>query len=51
MPGPWKKQGVELIGEFLIFDLHLERYISPRTGKEIAATIVASSSWPVRGDR
>lgn len=45
MPGPWKKQGVARLGEFRIFDLHLERYVSPRTGVEIGATIVAAPDW------
>jgi ADP-ribose pyrophosphatase len=45
MPGPWKKRGVEQLGEFRIFDLQRERYISPRTGEVVDATIVVAPDW------
>lgn len=45
MPGPWQKRGVTALGNYRIFDLQLERYVSPRTGAELNATIVVAPDW------
>jgi ADP-ribose pyrophosphatase len=45
MPGDWKKLGAETVGNFKIFELQRERYLSPRTGEEVNATIVAAPDW------
>jgi ADP-ribose pyrophosphatase len=45
MPGLWKKLGAESLGTFKIFELQRERYVSPRTGQTINATIIAAPDW------
>jgi ADP-ribose pyrophosphatase len=45
MPGPWKKLGAESIGNFKIFELQREKYVSPRTGETLNATIIAAADW------
>jgi ADP-ribose pyrophosphatase len=45
MAGSWTKLGRQPIGDYRIFDLLLERYVSPRTGEAVDATIVAAPDW------
>lgn len=45
MAGRWKKLGAESLGTYKIFELQRERYISPRTGQTVNATIVAAPDW------
>src|SRR3954469_5268951 len=45
MPGDWKKLGAQTLGHYKIFELQRERYVSPRTGQEVDATIVAAPDW------
>jgi hypothetical protein len=44
MPGDWKKLGAHTVGNFKLFELQRERYLSPRTGEEVNATIVAAKT-------
>jgi len=41
----WKKLGSEAIGDFRIFKLLRERFVSPRTGAEVQAVIADSGDW------
>lgn len=42
----WERQGVaELAGDFRIFSLSRERFVSPRTGAVLNATIVEAPDW------
>jgi 8-oxo-dGTP pyrophosphatase MutT (NUDIX family) len=45
MPGPWKKLSAERLATYKIFALERERYVSPRTGAELNATILAAPDW------
>lgn len=41
----WSKLGSEAIGDFRIFKLLRERFVSPRTGAEVGAVVVQSRDW------
>ena len=45
MPARWKKLGAESLGTYKIFELQRERYVSPRTGQTVNATILAAPDW------
>lgn len=45
MPRKWAKRGAEPAGDFRIFTLSRERFVSPRTGIELDATILQAPDW------
>lgn len=45
MSGLWKKLSAQSHGTYEIFELLRERYVSPRTGHELNATIIAAPDW------
>lgn len=42
---PWQKTGSEVLGDFKVFSLHLEKRISPLTGKEHQFTVLRCPDW------
>ncbi len=45
MPDPWKKKSSEVLSEHRIFTLLRELFVSPRTGRDLDATIVVAPDW------
>lgn len=45
MRTPWKKLDARLVSKHRIFDLHNERFVSPRTGHEVDAVVLQTGDW------
>ncbi|HEX7478077.1 MAG TPA: NUDIX hydrolase [Polyangiales bacterium] len=45
MPDPWKKHSRKVLSEHRIFTLLCEHFESPRTGKDLDATIIVAPDW------